>query len=141
MHIEIEEKKPQKLNQLNIASMKRTFTVITTKSKVTKVNGKRVMMEEPMTLQVQINVESAMIDLKYGYKCWRTEAKEGWDSVLPGQKYQIHHSIWPKEGDTWIYGKRKFVVGRVEGFVVYHAPLLENGKEVAQIRFEDYYKD
>lgn len=120
---------------------KKAFTIRTTKGRWEKKNDKRVFVKEPLTLVVELVVESTLIDLGYGYKSWYTKVREGWDSALRGMVLDRHHSIWPKEGDVWEYKNRKFVVGPISGFVVYHAPLLENGKEVAKIRFEDYYKD
>ena len=99
------------------------------------------MITEPMVLQVEVKIEGNVILLGYGYKEWTTKHKEGFDSAFPGQAYTLHHSIKPKEGDVWKYGERMFTVGKRSGFVVYTAPLLENGKQVATIKFEDYYKD
>ena len=117
------------------------FTIETTKSKVQVINKKRTVIEEPLTLQVEVLIDGNLINLGYGYKSWTTKHKEGFDSAIPGQAYTMHHSIWPKEGDVWKYGNRTFTVGKRSGFVVYTAPLLENGKQVATIKFEDYYKD
>lgn len=121
--------------------MKKTFTVETTKSRVVTVNNKRAMKTEPLVLQVDIVLDGKLINLGYGYKSWWTEGREDHTSALPGQKYMIHNSIRPQEGDVWKYGNRVFVVGKKEGFLIYTAPLLENGKQVATIQFEDYYKD
>ena len=121
--------------------MKRTFEIETKKRKMAKVQGKRVTVTEPMNLTVELVVDGKLIDLRYGYKSWFTTSKEGWDSYLRGQVYHIHHSIKPQEGDVWKYKNRTFVVGKIEGFIIYQAPLLDNGKEVARIKFEDYYKD
>ena len=64
-------------------------------------------------------------------------------SALHGETYELHHQVLPKENDILLHTKsgRQFTIGKVEGFVNYHAPLLENGKQVALIIFEDYYKD
>ena len=121
--------------------MKRMFTIETTKSKVQVINRKRTVVTEPMVLQVEVLIEGKLINLRYGYKEWTTKHKEGFDSAIPGQAYTMHHSIKPQEGDVWRFGERTFTVGKCSGFVVYTAPLLENGKQVATIKFEDYYKD
>ena len=121
--------------------MRRTFTVITETSKIAMVNGRRSMLKDSTKLQVEVNIESKLINLGYGYKSWTTKHREGSDSALSGQLYSLHHSIKPKEGDVWQYGSRVFVVGKSEGFLIYTAPLLENGVEVATIQYEDYYKD
>lgn len=49
----------------------------------------------------------------------------------------------PRKGDVIVDAKsgRRFGVGEVTGFVVYEAPLLENGVIIAKLKFEDYYKD
>lgn len=121
--------------------MKRMFTIETTKSKVQVINRKRTMVTEPTVLQVEVLIEGKVCYLGYGYKAWTTKHKEGFDSAIHGQAYMLHHSIQPKEGDVWKFGQRVFTVGKRSGFVVYTAPLLENGKQVATIKFEDYYKD
>ena len=117
------------------------FTIQTIKSKVKVFNKKRTTVVEPMMLQVELFIDGKLINLRYGYKEWTTKHKEEFDSAIPGQAYTMHHSIKPKEGDVWKYGNRTFTVGKPCGFVVYTAPLLENGKQVATIKFEDYYKD
>ncbi len=124
--------------------MKRAFTIETTKTRWSGkvVNRKREMITEQITLQVDVEINGKLINLGYhGYKDWWTEGREGFDSANPGQKYRLHNCIWPKEGDVWKYGNRTFVLGKKEGFVNYTAPLLENGKQVATLQFEDYYKD
>ena len=122
--------------------MYRIFQVHTTKSSFILGGGKRrEIVKEPITLDVQMRIAGTTIFLGYGYKHWTTEHTEGFDSVCPGQKYTLHHSLRVLEGDVWKYGNRVFVVGKPEGFLVYKAPLLENGKQVATVCFEDYYKD
>lgn len=121
--------------------MVRKFTVYTTKRKMRRVNGNRVFYTETQTIEINPRIEGKTIHLGYGYKEWYTDHVEGWDSVFPGQKYKLHHSIKPKKGDVWKHGERTFVVGEPEGFLIYTAPLMENGLEVARVKFEDYYMD
>ena len=85
-----------------------------------------------------------IVDCGYGYKEWATEHTEKFDSVLHGQQYKMHHQILPKSGDVIRHCKsgREFVVGdALNDFIVYRYPLLENGKQVAILRAEEYYKD
>ena len=85
-----------------------------------------------------------VVDTQYGYSHHTTQHREGWDSVLRGQKYEIHHQVMPKKGDriTHIKSGREFVLGSpVQDFLIHDFPLLENGKQVAILRAEDYYKD
>ena len=92
-------------------------------------------------LDVAIAIEGKVCKLGYGYKEWWTRHNEGHCSALPGREYKLHNAITPKEGDVWTYGSRTFVVGKRSGFLCYQAPLLENGRQVATVEWEDYYKD
>ena len=119
-----------------------TFTVTTTKNHyIGIVNRKRQFEQVPVQYTFNARVEGKEIYLGYGYNTTTRECVEGFDSVCPGQKYTLVSTRHPKEGDVWKNGKRTFVVGKKDGFVVYTAPLFENGKQVATIHFEDYYKD
>ena len=54
------------------------------------------------------------------------------------------YQVLPKEGDVIVDLKsgRKFVLGKdVEGFISYKFPMIENGKIVAYMKAEEYYKD
>ena len=82
------------------------------------------------------------LDLGYGFggemkECNAYEPGKGWE------KYRLHSSIHPHEGDKLIHIKsgREFIFGKPSGFVRYIIPLLEDGVEVAIMHFEDYYKD
>lgn len=119
----------------------KVFTIETWNWRNTYKNGKRVSVKQTLTLQIAVKVDGNIINLQYGYKEWWTQGVEGNDSVLPGQVYRLHNSIKPKQGDIWKHGNRVFEVGPIGGFVCYEAPLLENGRQVATIKFEDYYKD
>lgn len=121
--------------------MKASFTVTTSRSKIISENGKRKMMRIPYTLSINVLIEGKVINLRYGYQFYSTDHVEGYDSVMAGQSYKLYHQVMPQENDVWEHGKRTFVVGKPSGFLNYTAALLENGKEVAQIKFEDYYKD
>lgn len=119
-----------------------TFTVHTTKQKCKGiVNRKRVFENIPVEYTFKVHIEGTEIYLGYGYKTWTQECTEGFDSVCPGEKYTLVNSIKPKQGDVWKHGNRTFVLGEQSGFVIYTAPLFENGKQVATVHFEDYYKD
>jgi len=117
------------------------FKVKTSKTRMKRVAGKREVYTEDLELEVGINITGTDINLGYGYKHWVNQCTEGADSVLAGEKYDIHWQLLPKENDTWYYKDREFKVGKVSGFLNFTAPLLENGKQVATIHFEDYYKD
>lgn len=85
-----------------------------------------------------------VVDLCLGYKDWETRHVERADSVLRGRPYKMVHQILPAAGDVIVHKKsgRKFVVGEpISDFIVYRFPLLENGKRVAILRAEEYYKD
>lgn len=117
------------------------FKVQTTQPMPKRV-GRLVRYErKPVTVEVSMRVDGNQIYLGYGYKTWETHHNEGRFSACPGQAYTIHNSLFPREGDVWTHGDREFVLGKREGFVCYTAPLLENGKQVATVHFEDYYKD
>lgn len=121
--------------------MQYQFTIQTTTHKAVRHGRLQRYVSEPVTMQVSIAIEGKVCKLGYGYKSWWVTKNEGRYSALPGRSYKILESIWPKEGDVWTYRGRIFTVGKREGFVCYNAPLLENGKQVATIEWEDYYKD
>ena len=117
------------------------FTVNTTKHKLVRQGRIRRYVTENVTLQVDIRIEGKVCYLGYGYKEWTTKHNEGRYSATPYQGYVLHHAITPKEGDVWSYRGRTFVLGKQEGFLNYELPLLENGKQVATVKYEAYYKD
>ena len=121
--------------------MEYQFTVRTTKDVAYREGRLRRWRKEDVTLQVAISIEGTKCMLGYGYKEWWTQHNEGCYSATPGRDYRLFHQMMPKEGDTWNYRGRTFTVGKREGFLNYHAPLLENGRQVATVYFEDYYKD
>lgn len=85
-----------------------------------------------------------IVDIKYGYNYQTTEHFEDFASVLPGKKYKIMHQTLPKEGDILVHEKsgRRFVLGAdMDGFLIHMFPMMENGRVVAYLRAEDYYKD
>ena len=85
-----------------------------------------------------------IVDIRYGYEYHTTEHFEDFASVLPGRKYNIVHQTLPKEGDVIVHEKsgRRFVLGAdMEGFIVHKFPMMENGRVVAYLCAEDYYKD
>lgn len=133
--------RPVGTNQIRAKMKTYTFTVQTTESKIVKNGRKRTLQHKPLTMQVAMQIEGNVIQLGYGYKTWWTNGREDSFSTLPGRTYKIHNSIMPKEGDVWKYGSRTFVVGKRSGFLCYTAPLYENGRQVATVTFEDYYKD
>lgn len=109
----------------NVKGVVKSWNFSVHRSSITKVDGKWI------------------VDLKYGYEHTTQTCIEGFDSVIPGQKYELHRQVRPKEGDVISYKKsgRVFKVGKVTGFILYTAPLYEDGLEVAILKFEDYYKD
>lgn len=82
------------------------------------------------------------LDLRYGFKA-HFENCTAKDPGMPRENYRLHSSIHPRKGDklTHVKSGRVFTFGEPSGFVVYTIPLLENGKQVAIVHFEDYYKD
>ena len=121
--------------------MKYNFTIQTTTHKAVREGRLRRFVRENVTLSVAIAIEGTVCLLGYGYKTWTTKHNEGAFSATPYQGYTLHHAITPSEGDVWFYRGRTFTVGKKSGFLIYTAPLLENGKQVATIKWEDYYKD
>lgn len=121
--------------------MKTIVRVQTTKRVFKRERSGNIVTEQPLTLEVAMKIDSNVIRLGYGYKTWTTEHVEDAASVCPGERYKLHHSIRPKEGDVWQIGQRTFVLGKPAGFLNYTAPLLEGGKKVAEVKFEEYYKD
>jgi hypothetical protein len=94
--------------------------------------------------QIKLEGDQWVINLGYGYTSgFGNWCHEGADSAIPGRRYRIFRQWMPRKGDIIIDVKsgRKFNVGDVDGFIVYNAPLLESGKVVAVLKFEDYYKD
>lgn len=52
--------------------------------------------------------------------------------------------VLPSEGDIWFNSSgRRFRIGRPEGFMFYHAPLIDEatGQSVAEVNWELYNKD
>lgn len=121
--------------------MQYQFTIQTSTHKAVRQGRMRRYVQEPVTLEVAITIDGKVCKLGYGYKEWTTKHNEGRYSATPYQGYTLHHAITPKEGDVWTYRGRTFVVGKREGFLRYQLPLLENGKQVATVEYEDYYKD
>ena len=121
--------------------MRYNFTIATTTHKSVREGRLRKYVKEPVTIIAAIAIEGKVCKLGYGYKYKYTQHNEGCYSSLPGRKYVLHESMQPKEGDVWTYGGRTFVVGKKIGFLCYQAPLLEHGRQVATIEWEDYYKD
>ncbi|WIC41267.1 hypothetical protein MA9V1_003 [Chryseobacterium phage MA9V-1] len=98
---------------------------------------------ELVTIKDTFNVtEGNIINVGYGFKP-RYQDVTAKEPGMPDEKYRLHHSFKPYEGDTIKNQKsgRIFVVGEVTGFLHYEAPLLENGVKVATLQFEEYYKD
>lgn len=85
-----------------------------------------------------------IVDTQYGYENHTVKRTEQFDSAFPGTKYEIMYQVLPKEGDIIVDPKsgRKFVLGKdTEGFISYKFPMIENGKIVAYMKAEEYYKD
>lgn len=121
--------------------MQYQFTIQTTKDVPYREGKLRRWRKEKVTMQVAIEIDGKVCRLGYGYQTWETKHNEGRFSATPGRDYRIFHQMMPKEGDVWSYRGRTFTVGKREGFLNYSAPLLEDGRQVATIHFEDYYKD
>lgn len=86
-----------------------------------------------------------IVDTQYGYENHTVEKTEKFDSVWPGNKYRIMYQTLPKKGDYVVHNKsgRKFYIGDNvdESGIVYKMSMWENGKIVAYLRAEEYYKD
>lgn len=118
-----------------------TFEITTKVHSARRVNGQIFKSVFPTTISVNVNVEGNVCKLGYGYKCTEHHRIEDASSTIPGEPYTIFNWLKPKEGDIWKYKDRTFTLGKVDGFLCYNAPLLENGERVATVVFEDYYKD
>lgn len=89
-------------------------------------------------VETELAVSPRGIHVEYGYweQIYNNPRKASWE---PKPRY----FVTPREGDVLrhIPSGRTFSVGKCEGFINYKFDLLENGKKVATLHYEDYYKD
>lgn len=120
------------------------FNVTTVRTKTENVGNKR--FNKRVTSNYVINVEfiGTEAQLRYGYShtISHHDVTDS-SSAIRHEVYDLHHVVHPIEGDIWYHAKsgRTFTIGKKNGFVVYTAPILENGVQVGTVKFEDYYKD
>lgn len=95
-----------------------------------------------LKIQEKLNFENKIIKTGYGFNAKMNQVQT-YEPGLGMEKYRLHSSIQPRKGDklTHLKSKRIFIFGEKTGFIHYEIELLENGKIVGKLLFEDYYKD
>lgn len=124
-----------------------SFEITSIRRQVKKENGKRVFCDNTETVVCELPVDSEGIHCGYGYYMKNQKEVDTFVktyhtyTVDPNSKYVVMHYVTPKEGDIIRCGNRTFTVGKRNGFINWNADLLENGRKVASIFWEDYNKD
>lgn len=95
-----------------------------------------------LKIEQKIEFQNNNFQLKYGFNSKMNNVKT-YEPGIGIEKYRLHTSIKPFKGDKLIHKKsnRTFIFGNKTGFVCYEIELLEDGKIVGKLHFEDYYKD
>ena len=86
-----------------------------------------------------------IVNTGYGYEYWKETRNEDAISARPHENYFLVKQTLPKEGDVIVHSgtNRVFTLGKEmnKNYIVYKFPMIENGKVVAYLVAEEYYKD
>jgi len=110
-------------------------------------NGVRKNMKKFIKFDARIykDGDDWIVNIGYGYECWKESRNEGAISARPHENYFLVKQTLPKEGDVIVHSgsNRVFTLGKEmnENYIVYKFPMIENGKVVAYLVAEEYYKD
>lgn len=110
-------------------------------------NSTRTTMQKTVSFGTRVYKEGNdwIVNAGYGYEYWKETRNEGAISARPYKNYDIIKQILPKEGDVIVHSgsNRVFTLGKEmnKNYIVYKFPMIENGKIVAYLVAEEYYKD